>query len=815
MASTAYDLSVRKALNQKGIDNSRIGYNNGYTTVDGQNFMRADKLYNGTSFTNQNNFNNAYNTYTAAQAPKSAATTGAVTVPRTSTTNAATATSTGFNVPKAAPTAATAVMPGSVPIRQSLESSGINPNTIGYNAPTRSVTVNNQPFTVPSQSVGGTAYATQQQYNTALNNYRTNDLQNQVYNYKPAENPYTPQINDTIAYLMDFAKQQQVSNPYTTPEYAAYAAQSDRRAQQGIRAAQESFGGSGFGRSTALGERAQGIQNGETEYLETQVIPAILAAEQQRRQQQYSNVANLLNPLASQQQFQAAEDQQRLSNLYNALSYYTNEQQRAQDNSRADASITGYYQTPEQAELYNTLIGLKNQAEAPGIGKDQRNALSAQADQVRARLQALGVDISGLGAGSTAAAASTANPFRTLQGQQLDQQTKQANLAAAIDVANLTGRVVNPQSDYTGLFRQAANPNAPLTYNAHQDAIRNAQTDRSLTETERANRAGEQYNNDRLAFEVDSWTQEFANAKYEFGEELAIKKMAQILDRDQLEEVIRSNLANEGMDQQQIDQRWAEIDAGLSGSGDGAKYDGLSQSQIIDTIKEQFSRDTPVYDKYGDQTGTERKYPQNKDAATKEAIYQSVLAYGLPDAQEAQTLLALGLTQQDIADLDKKYADASSSVPSGPGAGGSGSKPNTAMQASFKPGSGGGLTFSNGTSGYNNYYKAQKFVGTNNFNKNGAAIAQALQDGGYPSSWLAPTLELVARESAFSHTAKNPKSTARGLFQFLDGTRKNYGGSKVDWNDPYQQSIKGLQYIKDRYGDPVKALKFWDKNQYY
>lgn len=86
---------------------------------------------------------------------------------------------------------------------------------------------------------------------------------------------------------------------------------------------------------------------------------------------------------------------------------------------------------------------------------------------------------------------------------------------------------------------------------------------------------------------------------------------------------------------------------------------------------------------------------------------------------------------------------------------------------------------------------------------------------GLPDSWLQPTLELVARESSFNPNAKNPASSARGLFQFLDGTRRDYGGNSVDWSDPYQQSVAGLKYIKDRYGTPEKALQFWDKNKWY
>lgn len=76
-------------------------------------------------------------------------------------------------------------------------------------------------------------------------------------------------------------------------------------------------------------------------------------------------------------------------------------------------------------------------------------------------------------------------------------------------------------------------------------------------------------------------------------------------------------------------------------------------------------------------------------------------------------------------------------------------------------------------------------------------------------------MELVARESSFNPNAKNPKSSAAGMFQFLDQTRSNYGGDKVNWSDPYQQAIAGLKYIKDSYGDPYDALEYWDKNKSY
>uniref|UniRef100_UPI00406CEE28 lytic transglycosylase domain-containing protein n=1 Tax=Paenibacillus sp. FSL L8-0436 TaxID=2954686 RepID=UPI00406CEE28 len=94
-------------------------------------------------------------------------------------------------------------------------------------------------------------------------------------------------------------------------------------------------------------------------------------------------------------------------------------------------------------------------------------------------------------------------------------------------------------------------------------------------------------------------------------------------------------------------------------------------------------------------------------------------------------------------------------------------------------------------------------------------MSQSLKAAGKPAEWQKPLEELVARESSFNPNAKNPKSTAAGLYQFLNGTRKNYGGNSVDWSDPNQQARKGLQYVIDRYGDPYKALQFWDKNKWY
>lgn len=72
---------------------------------------------------------------------------------------------------------------------------------------------------------------------------------------------------------------------------------------------------------------------------------------------------------------------------------------------------------------------------------------------------------------------------------------------------------------------------------------------------------------------------------------------------------------------------------------------------------------------------------------------------------------------------------------------------------------------------------------------------------------------LIMKESGFNPAAQNPKSSAYGIFQFLDSTRNNYGINK---DSPLPDQINaGLKYIKDRYGSPTKALAFHLANNYY
>lgn len=216
-------------------------------------------------------------------------------------------------------------------VKKGLIAKGIDPNSIGWDPTRRVVTVDGRDFIKPSKIYNQTSFDTAANFNTAWDAYNKSLLQDRIVNPTIQQNPYTQQVDEAIKYLMNYSKNQQPIDPYSTPEYAAYAAQSGRRANEGIRAAQEALGSAGFGRSTALGERAQGIQNAENEYLTTQAIPQIIAAAQQRKQQEYNNLVSALEPLIGQQGRGDVLAQQERANVADALSYLTGRSDRAED----------------------------------------------------------------------------------------------------------------------------------------------------------------------------------------------------------------------------------------------------------------------------------------------------------------------------------------------------------------------------------------------------------------------------------------------------------------------------------------------------
>lgn len=77
---------------------------------------------------------------------------------------------------------------------------------------------------------------------------------------------------------------------------------------------------------------------------------------------------------------------------------------------------------------------------------------------------------------------------------------------------------------------------------------------------------------------------------------------------------------------------------------------------------------------------------------------------------------------------------------------------------------------------------------------------------------------IIQHESGGRTTAKNPKSTAFGIWQGLQSTRNAYGrklGIDPNTTDYNQQLAMFRAYVKDRYGTPERAMSFWQQHHWY
>jgi len=210
---------------------------------------------------------------------------------------------------------------------------------IGWNPNTNMVTLYGKDTIRPTSNVDGTTYAGQDVFNSASGSINAlkqqNDLMSQYTNPQQQANPYDNQVASIISQLQNMASAQP-QNVYGTPQYAAAQAQAQKGAQQATRQAQESLGSSGFGRSTRLMDRTQGIQNDANQYLETQLVPQIQAQLQAQQQAQMQNLAGILNALGGQQQLYDTRQQTQRSNLAGIVDFLTNQQQTEYANRQAE-----------------------------------------------------------------------------------------------------------------------------------------------------------------------------------------------------------------------------------------------------------------------------------------------------------------------------------------------------------------------------------------------------------------------------------------------------------------------------------------------
>lgn len=98
------------------------------------------------------------------------------------------------------------------------------------------------------------------------------------------------------------------------------------------------------------------------------------------------------------------------------------------------------------------------------------------------------------------------------------------------------------------------------------------------------------------------------------------------------------------------------------------------------------------------------------------------------------------------------------------------------------------------------------------------AVPSSTPGGDWRTSLSPAEAWIIQRESGFNPTAKNPKSTAFGIWQGLASTRRAYAsryGFDPDTTNPYEQLQMFRAYIKDRYGTAENAKAFWERNHWY
>lgn len=112
-------------------------------------------------------------------------------------------------------------------------------------------------------------------------------------------------------------------------------------------------------------------------------------------------------------------------------------------------------------------------------------------------------------------------------------------------------------------------------------------------------------------------------------------------------------------------------------------------------------------------------------------------------------------------------------------------------------------------------------VGSLQGNGNPTALANPPGDGleGPDSAQINQDLKwLIGKESGGRTDADNPTSTAFGLGQLIEANRIAYAkklGVSPDTQDYNAQLQMMKMYIKDRYGSPTQARRFWESHNWY
>lgn len=321
----------------------------------------------------------------------------------------------------------------------------------------------------------------------------------------------------------------------TDPAYQAQLAEAKKNVLNQQADTNAALRATGQGKSSWSETVANQLGNSAMESIANNLVPQLM-------QQAYQRYTDDANRDLQVQQMNYGVGQDTIGNLGNL---YGLQNQEYFQNPLAEAQVTGNYLPTAARDAINNLFSLKEQAETKGITAEDRAALSKQADFIRNQLTSMGIDASQYGANVSRADAGKVNPgIRTLSGQQVDLQNKQANLNAATTYMDATGKLVTPQSDWSGYLRQAANPNAQLTQAAQNQLFNQNMETRRQDFSEGQQTWENNFNSTQQAWENNfnstqqAWEISFNEAKFEedkrqYGLNHAIDEQAQKLREEQ------------------------------------------------------------------------------------------------------------------------------------------------------------------------------------------------------------------------------------------------------------------------------------------
>lgn len=403
---------------------------------------------------------------------------------------------------------------------------------------------------------------------------------------------YTPPTQNTLGQIQDFINKQSQFQ-YTTPDPFTYDQNTDPAYQAQLAEAKKNIANQQADTNAFLRGNGQG-KSSYSEMVSNQVADSTMASiandlVPQLMQQAYQRYTDDANRNLQIQQLNYGVGQDTISGLSNL---YGLQDKEYFQNPITEAELTGNYLPAEARQVINQLLGLKQQAETKGITAQERAGLSQQADVLRSKLQALGVDPSLYGANVNSKTAAANNPgIRTLAGQQIDLQ-KQGQ-------------------DFNQKFSQEQ-----FAYQKARDAISDKQ-----------------------------WQAQFDESVRQYGLNYGLNML-----QENNQQAYRQAQLALGWDDS--DRSWSQLDWQMSNPS-SSSASGLTANQVLQSMKSLYTE--PVYstNDVGNQTKVGTQISQ--DAAKREQMFLNVVDSGLTDTETNQILQSLGMTKTEIDKYMQKY----------------------------------------------------------------------------------------------------------------------------------------------------------------